>query len=246
MTSRSRICAKIGLIGTLLMLGAMLAWAAEPFSIERIRISSTSIPKNIADNLEPTGVLLSNTGAGVKKPLCEIFWAKTTPAMTAAHPATNTAYAGIHEGALVGVIHLLPEAIEDYNVDFSDQPLKTGYYTMRYAVLQAGVGEHGPEQGDFVVLSPIEQDQDAEKTLNLDELVRLGKLTSHGLEAARMELVQAENSKNQLPEITVDNSAAATLRFKLHLTRTKNVSPEELQVSLLVVTRKPDLGSNAS
>lgn len=246
MMSRRRIGAKIGLVVILLTLSAMLAWAVEPFSIESLKISSTSVPRNIADDLEPKGVLLSNTGSGIKKPLCEIFWAKVTPAATIAHPAADNAYAGIHEGALVGVIHLLPEAIEDYYEDFNNQQLKPGYYTMRYAVLPAGVGEHGLEQGDFVVLSPIEQDRDLERTMSLDELVRLGKVVSHGQEAARMELVRAENSKNQLPEITVDDSAAATLHFKLHLTRTKSISPEELEVSLLVVTRKPDLGSNAS
>jgi hypothetical protein len=244
--SRSRIGPKIGLVATLLTVSTMLAWAVDPFSVEAIKISSTSVPRNIADDLEPKGVLLSNTGSGVKKPLCEIFWTKVTPAAAVAHPATAHAYAGIHEGALVGVIHLLPEAVEDYNEDFNNQQLKTGYYTMRYAVLPAGVGEHGPEQGDFVVLSPIDEDRDPERTLTLDEMVRLGKLVSHGQEAARMELVRPENSKIELPGITVDNSAAATLHFKLHLARTKGVSAEELEVDLLVVTRKPDLGSNAS
>ena len=244
--SRSGIGLKIGLVATLLTVSTMLTWAVEPYSIEPVKISSTSVPKNIADDMEPKGVLLSNTGSGIKKPLCEIFWAKVTPAATAAHPPTDNAYAGIHEGALVGVIHLLPEAIEDYNEDFNNQQLKPGYYTMRYAVQPAGVGEHGPEQGDFVVLGPVTQDQDPERALSLDEMVHLGKLVSHGEQPARMQLARSENTKNPLPAITVDTFGTVVLHFKLHLAQNKGVSAEELEVDLLVVTRKPDLGSSAS
>jgi hypothetical protein len=244
--SRSGIGLKTGFVAALLTVSTMLAWAAEPYVIEPVEISSTSIPKNIAGDLEPKGVLLSNTGSGIKKPLCEIFWAKLAPAAAVAHPPTDNAYAGIHEGALVGVIHLLPEAIEDYNEDFNNQPLKPGYYTMRYAVLPAGVGEHGPEQGDFVVLGPVTLDQDPERALSLDKMVHLGKSVSHGEEPARMQLARPENTKDSLPAITVNDFGAVVLHFKLHLAGNKGVSAEELEVDLLAVTRKPDLGSNAS
>ncbi len=237
---------KIGLAAMLLTVGAMLAWAVESYSIEKVKISSTSVPKSITADLDPEGVLLSTHANGREEPICEIFWAKMTPAVTVAHPATDNGYASIREGALVGVIHLLPEATEDYYEDFHNQQLKPGYYTMRYAVLPAGTGEHGPEAGDFVVLSPIALDQDPERTLSLDELVRLGKLVSQGEEAARMQLVRSETTKNSLPQVTMDNSGIGTVHFKLHLAGTKGVSAQELELSLLVVTPKPDLGSNAS
>jgi hypothetical protein len=243
--SKGGIVPKIGFVAMLVTVSAALCWAVEPYSIESIKISSTSsVPKNIVDDLDPQGLLLSTFENGIKEPICEIFLAKTTPAVAVAHPATDNGYASISQGALVGLIHLLPEATEDYYEDFSNQKLKPGYYTMRYAVLPAGIGEHGPVPGDFVVLSPITQDQDPLRTLGFDEMVRLGKLASHGEEAARMQLVQPEKTKNPLPDVSVDSSGVATLHFKLHLTGAK-VDPQGLELALVVVTPIPK-DSNAS
>jgi hypothetical protein len=235
---------KIGLAAMLLTVSTVLAWAAEPYSIEPVKISAASLPKSITDDLNPEGVLLFKYENGLKKSICEIFWAKMTPAVAVVKPSTNNGYASIRQGALIGVIHLLPEATDDYYVDFSNQALKPGYYTMRYAVLSAGIGEHGPVPGDFVVLSPITLDRDPARALTLDEMIRFGKLVSHGDEAARMKLVRAEKTKNPLPEITMDDAGAGTLHFKLHLTPTKGVPAQELGLALLVVTPKPDLGGS--
>jgi hypothetical protein len=241
---RGGISLKIGLAAMLLTFSAALAWAEEPYSIEPVWISSTALPKTITDDLKPKGVLLFKDANGRKESICEVFWAKVMPAVTAVRPSTDNGYANIRPGALVGVIRLLPEATEDYNVDFYSQKLKPGYYTMRYAVMPAGIGENGPLSGDFVVLSPIAQDRDPGRTLRLDEMVRLGKLTSQGDEAARMQLMRAESSKNPLPGITVDDAGAGTLHFKLRLTRAKGAPAQELELALLVVTPKPDLGGS--
>lgn len=237
--SRHSIGKKIGAAPLLLILSTVLAWAVEPYSIEPVRVSSAPLPKTIVDDLDAKGVLLFTYANGIKEPICEIFWVKTTLAV--AHPPTNNGYASIRQGALIGVIHLLREATEDYYEDFHNQKLKPGYYTMRYAVLPAGIGENGPQPGDFVVLSSIRLDADSAQILSLDEMVRLGKMASHGDEAARMQLVQVENSKASLPEITTDDSGAGTLHFKLHLTRQNGVPSQEIELALLVVTPKPDI-----
>ena len=139
--SRFDVSRKIGLAA--MLLNAMLARGAGSYSIEPVTISS-SVPKSIANDLDPSGVLLSTSGTGVKEEICTIFWAKTTTVVALTKPSANLGYSSIREGALVGVIHLFREATEDYDVDFSNQKLKPGYYTMRYAVQPAGVGEHGP------------------------------------------------------------------------------------------------------
>lgn len=239
--SRRSIGKKIGLAAMILSVSGMLAWAGEPYSIEPVRISSAPLPKSIVDGLDPKGVLLFTYNNGLKEPICEIFWAKMTSAVAVAHSPTNDGYASIRQGALIGVIHLLREATEDYYEDFHNQKLKPGYYTMRYAVLPAGIGENGPQPGDFAVLSAIRLDPDPARILSLDDMVRLGKLVSRGDEAARMQLVQVENSKNPLPEITTDDAGAGTLHFKLHLTQQNGVPVREFESALLVVTPKPDL-----
>ncbi|MFZ1006486.1 MAG: hypothetical protein WAN65_06605 [Candidatus Sulfotelmatobacter sp.] len=238
---RLNVIQKTGLAAVLL--NAVLAWGAGSYSIEPAKISS-SVPKNITNDLDPSGVLLFTSGTGVKEEICTIFWAKTTAA--AAAPSAEVGYSSIREGALVGVIHLFREATEDYDVDFNDQKLKPGYYTMRYAVQPAGTGEHGPIAGDFVVLSPIAMDSDPDRVLSKDEMLRFGKLVSNGNEAARMQLVPVEDSKDTAPGVTTDGSGSAIVHFKMHLAVTKGAPAQQLNVDLTVVTPKPDLGRNSS
>lgn len=241
--SRFDVSRKIGLAA--MLLNAMLAWGAGSYSIEPVTISS-SVPKSIANDLDPSGVLLSTSGTGVKEEICTIFWAKTTAAVALTKPSANLGYSSIREGALVGVIHLFREATEDYDVDFSNQKLKPGYYTMRYAVQPAGVGEHGPVPGDFVVLSPISVDSDPERILSSDEMLHLGKLASNGEEAARMQLARVEDTKDPVPGVTTDGDGRAIVHFKIHLAGTKGAPAQEFEVVLIVVSPKPDLGRNAS
>jgi len=239
--SRLKVSWKIGLAAVLL--SAVLAWGAGSYSIEQVKISS-SVAKSITNDLDPSGVLLFTSGTGVKEEICTIFWAKTTAA--AATPSAKVGYSSIREGALVGIIHLFREATEDYNVDFNDQKLKPGYYTMRYAVQPAGIGEHGPIPGDFVVLSPISMDSDPERVLSKDEMLRLGKSVSNGEEAARMQLAPMGDAKDPLPEVTTDGSGSAIVHFRMHLAGIKGAPAQQLDVNLTVVTPKPDLGRNSS
>lgn len=236
---RLNVIRKTGLAAVLL--NAVLAWGAGSYSIEPVEISS-SVPKNITNDLDPSGVLLFTSGTGVKEEICTIFWAKTT----AAAPSAKVGYSSIREGALVGVIRLFREATEDYNVDFNDQKLKPGDYTMRYAVQPAGTGEHGPIAGDFVVLSPIAMDSDLDRVLSKDEMLRFGKLVSNGNEAARMQLAPVGDSKDPEPGVTTDGSGSAIVHFMMHLALKKGAPAQQLNVDLTVVTPKPDLGRNSS
>jgi len=131
-------------------------------------------------------------------------------------------------------------------VDFNDQKLKPGYYTMRYAVQSAGVGENGPIPGDFVVLIPVSMDPDPEKVLGKDEMLRLGKLVSNGPEAARMQLAPVEDTKDRVPGVTTDSSGSAIVHFRTSLAGAKGTAAQQLDVNLTVVTPKPDLGKNSS
>ncbi len=250
----SRVCmgnrmmrSKIKLALALLTLGASatMAWVVQPYLVEPIKVSSAHLPKPMGDSLDPTGVLVSHDVNGKKEPICEIYLVKEISEVpVVAHPRTQDGYARIRQGALVGVIHLLPEAIEDYFEDFENQELKPGYYTMRYAMLQAGIGEHGPRSGDFVVLSPIALDANPTRLLSMDEMVRLGKAASHGDQPARIQLVKVDDFGSSLPEIVTDQDGGGTLHFELKLARTNAAPGEDLKMALLVVRPKPDLGGS--
>jgi hypothetical protein len=241
--SGRRIC-NIAIAIFVFSASAMLAWVVQPYITEPIKASSAELPSKIADALNSTGVLVSHDVNGTKQSICEIYWAKATSASTISHPQTRSRYASIRQGALVGVIHLLPEATDDYFEDFENQELKPGYYTMRYAVMQAGIGEKGPLSGDFVVLSPIVLDNDPAKTPTVVEMVRLGKSASRGDEPARIQLVKVEDVGKTLPEVVTDENGGGTLHFKLKLNRASASRMQELTMALLVVRPKPNLGGS--
>jgi hypothetical protein len=245
MMSARRISNKfVAILIFALSASAMLAWVVQPYITEPIKVSSAQLPGKIADALSATGVLVSHDVNGTKQSICEIYWAKATSAAAISHPQTKNGYGSIRQGALVGVIRLLPEATDDYLEDFENQELKPGYYTMRYAVMQAGIGENGPLSGDFVVLSPIALDNDPAKTLTVEDMVRLGKSASHSDEPARIQLVKVEDVGKTLPEVVTDQNGGGTLHFKLKLSPTSESRIEELTMALLVVRPKPDLGGS--
>jgi hypothetical protein len=249
----SKVCLgeklKLALALVVISASAAVAWVVQPYIVEPIKVSSAHFAKAMEADLDPTGVLVSHDVNGRKESICEMFWAKQiseAPAVasTTAHPQTPNGYGRIRQGALVGIIHLLPEATEDYLEDFENQELKPGYYTMRYAVMQAGIGEHGPLTGDFVVLSPIALDADPAKLLTMEEMVRKGKAASHGHQPARIPLVKAEEFGNSLPEVVTDQDGGGTLHFELKLASAKPQTGQELKMALLVVRPKPDLGGS--
>lgn len=239
-TSKIKLALALFIIGA----SATMAWVVQPYLTEPIKVSSARLAKPIAEALNPTGVLVSHDVNGKKEPICEIFWARMiSEAPAAAHSSTQNGYARIHQGALVGVIRLLPEAIEDYFEDFENQELKPGYYTMRYAVMQAGIGEHGPRSGDFVVLSPVALDANPTRSSSIEELVRMGKAASRGDQPARIPLVKVDDFGSSWPEILTDQDGGGTLHFELKLVRNK-VAGADLRMALLVVRPKPDLGGS--
>src|SRR5579859_7415135 len=156
----------LGLLGPLLLFATQLATATEPYFIDPATLhTSAGLPQKLVNGLNPDGWLLFTESNGLREPICEIFLAKTVAAH-AASATGNLRFTDIKEGALIGVVHLLPEATEDYSADIHNQKLEPGYYTLRYAVLPAGTYEHGVEMGEFVVLKSAAYDSDATRILS--------------------------------------------------------------------------------
>lgn len=213
------------------------AWAEEPFSIEPAKPKpSAYLPQSIVDSLDPHGSLLFTESNGLKERICEVFWAKLVSPRSGAPPSSKLHYGNFQPGALLGVIHFLPEASEDYREDFHDQKLKPGYYTMRYAIMPNGIGEHGPEPGDFVLLSSVRKDHDPQRVLPPAELIRLSRLASHTQDPAIMSLVPVEKNSATYPEVRTDDAGTCVLQVKVRLKAEKRNPTQDVAVGIILVT----------
>lgn len=242
-----RSCIRVGLWGALcleLMVAANQAWAVEPYYVDSVTLqSSPAVPQSLVDGLNQRGWLLYTESNGLRERICEIFLAKTVETQSAKPASARIKYASLKPGALVGMVHLLPEAAEDYSADFHNQKLKPGYYTMRYAVMPAGVYEHGVELGDFVVLSPVSMDQDPARVLKPEELAQLGASSTGTDTAATMPLVASDTGAQKLPNVTQDDAGVCIFHARLQLAPTKGVTSKDLEIAIVMLTPVPHLGS---
>jgi hypothetical protein len=230
---RSQLVEYGWLLGLVLAIGSTLAWGtvAEPFSIEPVAPhASKYLPQSIVDVLEPQGSRLFTYTNGLKMSVCEIFWAKTVVGQDGASTSNKISYRNLKPGALLGVIHFLEEASEDYREDFHDQKLGPGYYTMRYAVLSDS------DTQDFVMLSPVRLDR-ALEPVAVGELVRRSRMASHSKQPAVMSLVPVAVIGNEFPDIKTDGEGTWTLQIKLHV-KPATGSARDLGLAIVVVTPK--------
>jgi len=231
----------------LLLVGADRAWTADRYLIGPASLqASPSIPKTVVDGVNPQGWVLYTQSYGVKEQICEIFLAKTLTVRSAAPKSSNLLYSGLTEGAMVGVIHLLPEATEDYSADSHNQTLRPGYYTMRYAVMPAGTYENGTKPGDFVVLSPASKDQDPSRILKTAELTRLGEATSGTDVPATMALVAPDPGSRQFPSVKVDETDMCIVQVQLRLAATKGAAAAASEFPLAIGLVTPIHGPEGS
>ena len=215
-----------------------LGWAQESYSVEPAALRpSADLPHSLAEGLDPQGSLLYTESNGLKEPICEIFLARTVSAESA--PAGKLRYGQLRLGALIGVIHLLPEATEDYYEDLHEQKLKPGFYTMRYAVMKSGTSASGPEVGELVILSPASKDSDPQRVLPMAELIRQGRLVSGTELPAGMELAAAGSGSRDSPTVSTSERGVGTFQVKLHLASGQNVAAQELAFAVIVLTPSP-------
>ncbi len=222
-----------------LLVLAQSAWARvpEPYQIEPVPFdNSGKLPKTLTDGLDPQGVRLFTFENGVRINVCDIFWAKSVAGQDGASPAPKLVYGTLRPGAFVGLVHFLPEADQEYRKDFHDQKLKAGYYTLRYGVMEAGIGAHGPEPGDFVVLSPASLDHDAARVVPRVELLRMSRLASHTKEAAVMSLIEVTTARKTFPDVSTDYAGTCVLQVKLHLKPKKGAEAQDLAMAIVVLT----------
>ena len=216
---------------------AAQAWGADRYLIGPATLQArASVPKSLVEKVNPKGWVLYTQSYGIREEICEIFLAKDAAMQAPVSHSRKTPYSDLQKGTLVGVIHLFPEATEDYSADSHDQTLKPGYYTMRYAVMAAGTYENGTKPGDFLVLSPISMDPDPNRVLTTAELSRLGSATSGTDVPATMELVVPESGHGDIPSVMIDDTNMAIFQTQLPLASKSGHSVAQLPLAIGLVT----------
>lgn len=211
-------------------------WGADRYLIGPATLQASSMPREIVEKVNPKGWVLYTQSYNIREEICEIFVAKDAMTKPASSPSDKTPYSTLKESTFVGVIHLFPEATEDYSAESHNQTLKPGYYTLRYAVMAAGTYENGTKPGDFLVLSPVGLDQDPNRVLTTAELSRFGSATSGSDVPATMELVAPDSGNKQLPSVKIDETNMAIFQAQLPLTSKSGHPTRSLPLAIGLVT----------
>jgi hypothetical protein len=159
-------------VGVWLVL-SIAAVAAEP-RLEAVSGPPAGAPKAVAEALQSPGqTVLAADG----NPVAQIWLRKDLP-VSGKKEVEGANYPALAPGMLLGVITFPASA-----KDFRGQPIKSGTYSMRYALLPNDGNHMGvaPDR-DFVLLVPVADDPGPANSVSYDELVRLSSRaagTSH-------------------------------------------------------------------
>jgi hypothetical protein len=169
--------------------------------------------------LEPKGYRVSAADGTV---LCDI-WLRNGVA-GGKNDALGVAYKWVGDSALVAVI-----TIPKSTTDFRRQPLKAGTYTLRYA-LHPQDGNHlgiSPIR-DFLLLTPVADDQDPDAKISFEDLNKMSKKASGTNHAAPMSLVSTDGI-TAWPSVFEDENGHLVFAAKI-----KTASGSESSIAFVV------------
>jgi hypothetical protein len=195
--------------------------------------------QNVADRLESQGARLLDPQG---QPVCEIWWSKAIPAeTTGAAAAPGVFYSGLKTGAFIGVLHFMTPEAED----FRDQKLAPGFYIMRYALFPPDSNPAGASRfREFVVLIPLAADAQPERSLTLEEMVRLGCLASRTAYPAIVGLTHVNPAYEKLPAVVADDQGNCALQIPAHEVLPGGTKLQEAEIAILVVTAPKETGGS--
>jgi hypothetical protein len=142
-----------------------------------------SASESVRKSFEPKGYRVTLADG---TPLCEIWLRNGVPA---AKSEAGTAYAKLGDSSLVGAISFLKDAS-----DFRGQAIKAGVYTLRHALHPADGNHLGISQvRDFLLLTPVTVDQNADAEYKFEELAKMSAKASGTNHPAVLSLVLSES-----------------------------------------------------
>jgi hypothetical protein len=188
------------------LLFAVSAFAQGNYKVESADAPSASdVPQALLDNLSAPGARV----VGGQGAVCEVWLRKSIPTGESGG-ALGVLYGQLKAGTLLGVLHFPAQG-----ADFRGQPVKAGYYTLRYALIPQDGAHMGVYQTrDAVVMSPVSADTDLTKELSFDEMVKLSREASGTPHPAL--LVMGEAKDGDFPSVVEDDSGFTNLQMKAH------------------------------
>lgn len=206
----------------LIVLATTAALAAEP-KIEKVsRPKDSTVPDRVWQVLDPDGyrVVLEDG------PLCEIWLRKSVPA-SSAKANQDALYPQLAPSTLVGVINFLKGSTA-----YKGDPIKPGFYTLRYELLPADGNHLGVAPNpDFVLILPPAADADPDAQLKFQEMVGLSRKATGASHPGPLNLVQADKT---LPGVSKDDQDHWIFSTNLSLS-----SGEKLPVGFVVKGTAP-------
>jgi hypothetical protein len=176
-----------------LFLAAVTAFAVEP-KLERVaRPKDSSVPDAVWQLVDPEGyrVVLADG------PLCEIWLRKSIPS-SSTKGNEEALFPQLAPSTMVGVINFLKGS-----TDYKGDPVKPGFYTLRYELLPADGNHLGVAPNpDFVLILPPASDSDPNAQLNFQDMVSLSRKATGSSHPGPLNLVQPGKS---LPGISQDD-----------------------------------------
>ncbi len=150
------------------------------------------------------------------KPICEVWLAKELP--TEKREVPGAVFAQIPDGVFVGVIRF-PEQ----NTDYRGQPIKAGFYTLRYALIMEDGNHQGVSQTkDFLLLSRVADDTDPTVKLGTEQLFKLSRTAAGSGHPSPWNLIPVTDEKN-LPKAVKNEHEHVILETRVN-TKTGSIS----------------------
>jgi hypothetical protein len=225
---------------TAMILATTSAWSIDPPAIQAVRLTASSqIPVPIVQAVNPNGVLLYTYWGDRKMRIFEVFPALAVEAHTKPVASDSPLYSNLQPGTLVGVIHLLPSANEDYLEDSNYQKLHAGYYTMRYGVAGDLDDDNPGEQEEVVFLTPVADDRSPARVADDDRLIALSRKASHTTKPAVMNLAPVDENRKEARVLRNDDSGASVLQLRLPAKGNSASKPRLVPVAITLVNTGP-------
>ncbi|HSP05947.1 MAG TPA: hypothetical protein VLR94_02165 [Acidobacteriota bacterium] len=174
------------------------------FAENKIELIGPFSKEGLAGVLEEKGIRVIDNG----QPLCEIWFRKAVP-VGAAKAEAAVVYPQLKESTFLGVI-TFPSAAKDYR----GLMIQPGTYGLRYA-LQPADGNHmgtAPNR-DFLVLTPLDAENDPSATPPFEQLMIAADKASGGSHPWSLSLVPPGGAET--PKVTTNDAGHLILVWKL-------------------------------
>lgn len=192
------------------------------------KVESIAALKDTAVN-EATRGLLEEKGLRViddkGKTVCDLWFRKEVP--TGKEEIPGASFGQIAEGTLVGVINF-----PSNTSDFRGQGIKSGWYTLRYAlILQDGNHLGVSPARDFFLICPAADDKDPNAAMKMDDMLKLSRAAAGAGHPSPWYFGMATSAEKDLPKIIKNEHEHVILETRL---KTKDGS---ISIGLIVIGR---------